>query len=166
MGLGAGVPCPPSRPCAGSPLCCWDTNVRTPLEDPSAGVGGGEGGPSPSHGPQSASPAAGSWSPLCPPAKVREGWSHRHPSPAVSPEPRTGLAQTEKQGCLWGVEMGAGLREGETTRRGKSWGEERCPGPPARVAAEKAALDTPPAPQEPQESSDGLSVLRLKYLQS
>lgn len=96
-GLGAGVPCPPSRPCAGSPPCCWDANVRTPLEDPQC-RGRGWGGPS--HGPQSASPASGSWFPPCPPAKAREGWSHGHPSPAVSPEPRTGLAQTEKQGCL------------------------------------------------------------------
>lgn len=61
--------------------------------------------------PPGRSALAGSWLPPRPPARARKGWSHGPPSMAVSPDPRTGLAQTEKQGCLWGVGMGGRVEE-------------------------------------------------------
>ena len=76
------------------------------------------------------------------------------PSTALSPDPRTGLAQAEKQGCLWGVGMGGRVEGRRDNKEEKEVGgekeekeEKEVTGPPAQVVADKAAPDPPPSPQ-------------------
>lgn len=110
---GAGVPRPPTGPVLHHP--------GTPTRGPTAArgppvQGSGWGGRThPSHGAQSPSPrVAAPWPAagfLHAPLLRSQGLGHGHPSTAVSPDPRTGLAQMEKQGCLWGWRRGAGLKK-------------------------------------------------------
>ena len=134
MGLGAGVPCPPSRPCAGSPLCCWDTNVRTPLEDPSAGVGGG----APPTGPRAPPPPRAAGLLYAPLLRSARAGATGTPPPQCPPSPGQAWHRRRNRGVCggwrWGQDLVAGARSGwgksqvSDARLTKSWGIRIFPG--------------------------------------